>query len=84
MCADAAIAVPPCFCRFISAESGALGDVSVGDILNESGIIGVSGTNVNDIDAKIHVHLTVTVNGTYINPKDALGKEATEIVSSMK
>jgi stage II sporulation protein Q len=59
-------------------------NVSVGDILNESGIIGVSGTNVNDIDAKIHVHLTVTVNGTYINPKEALGKEATEIVSSMK
>ena len=59
-------------------------NVSVGDILDDTGVIGVSGTNVNDIDAKIHVHLTVTVNGSYINPKDALGKEATEIVSSMK
>ena len=59
-------------------------NVIVGDILKESSIIGVSGTNVNDIGAKIHVHVTVTVDGEYINPKDALGKEVTELASSMK
>ena len=58
--------------------------VSAGDILKENSVIGVSGTNVNDIDAKIHVHVTVTVNGEYMNPKDALGKEVTELASSMK
>lgn len=58
--------------------------VKVGDILKDSSVIGVSGTNVNDIDAKIHVHLTITVDGEYINPKTAIGKEVTELVSSMK
>ena len=59
-------------------------NVNVGDILNVQNVIGVSGTNVNDIGAKIHVHVTLTVNGQYINPKDAFGKEITEIVSSIK
>lgn len=55
--------------------------VKVGDKLDENVKIGVSGTTLIDIDAGIHVHLEVLYNGKYINPKDAIGKELSELVS---
>ena len=59
-------------------------NVAVGDILEESVKIGVSGTTVNDIDAGIHVHLTLKQNDEYINPKNAIGKEISELASVVK
>lgn len=59
-------------------------NVSVGDLLEESVKIGVSGTTVKDIDAGIHVHLTLLQNDEYINPKNAIGKEISELASVVK
>ena len=58
--------------------------VNVGDKLEENFKIGVSGTTIKDIDAGIHVHLEVVYDGVYINPKEVLGKELTEIASIVK
>ena len=58
--------------------------VKVGDKLTENVKIGVSGTTIEDLDAGIHVHLEVLYNGIYINPKDAIGKELSELVSVVK
>ena len=59
-------------------------NVKVGDILTDNVKIGVSGTNVKDIDAGIHVHLTLLQNDEYINPKNAIGKEISELASIVK
>ena len=59
-------------------------NVTVGDLLEESVKIGVSGTTVKDIDAGIHVHLTLLHNNEYINPKNAIGKEISELASVVK
>ena len=59
-------------------------NVAIGDILEESVKIGVSGTTVNDIEAGIHVHLTLLQNDEYINPKNAIGKEISELASVVK
>ena len=58
--------------------------VNVGDKLDENLKIGVSGTTIKDLDAGIHVHLEVIYDGNYINPKEVLGKELTEIASIVK
>lgn len=58
--------------------------VKVGDKLTDSVKIGVSGTSVKDIDAGIHVHLTLLQNNDYINPKTAIGKEISELASVVK
>ena len=58
--------------------------VKVGDILEDNVIIGVSGTTIIDIDAGIHVHLEVLYDGKYVNPKDTIGKEVSELVSMVK
>ena len=59
-------------------------NVAVGDIVNCDAKIGVSGTNVNDTGAGIHVHLEVLCNGKPMNPKDAIGKETSELASVVK
>lgn len=59
-------------------------NVSIGDTLDSNVKIGVSGTNVNDLEAKIHVHLQMIQNGRYLNPKDAIGKETSELASVVK
>ena len=58
--------------------------VKVGDKLTGSVKIGVSGTSVKDIEAGIHVHLTLLQNNDYINPKTAIGKEISELASVVK
>ena len=58
--------------------------VNVGDKLTSNVKIGVSGTSVKDIDAGIHVHLTLMQNDEYINPKTAIGKEISEVSSIVK
>ena len=58
--------------------------VNVGDKLTDNVKIGVSGTSVKDIDAGIHVHLTLMQNDEYINPKTAIGKEISEVASIVK
>ena len=59
-------------------------NVEVGDIVDSDDKIGVSGTNIHDTDAGIHVHLQLLLNGKYINPKDAIGKETSELASVVK
>ena len=51
-------------------------NVSVGDILKDTTKIGVSGTTVKDLDAGIHVHLTLVHKTDYINPKNAIDSES--------
>lgn len=58
--------------------------VTVGDIVDNDAKIGVSGTNIKDTNAGIHVHLQVLQNGKYINPKNAIGKETSELASVVK
>ena len=59
-------------------------NVAVGDMVDNDAKIGVSGTNINDIDAGIHVHLQLLHNKTYLNPKNAIGKETSELASVVK
>lgn len=59
-------------------------NVAVGDNLDEQTKIGVSGTTIKDTNAGIHVHLQVLSDGKYINPKDAIGKETSELASVVK
>ena len=58
--------------------------VKIGDILDENVKIGVSGTTIKDTDAGIHVHLEILQGQTYINPKNAIGKETSELASAVK
>ena len=59
-------------------------NVNVGDILTETSKIGVSGTTVKDLEAGIHVHLTLMHKTDYINPKNAIDKEISELASVVK
>ena len=59
-------------------------NVEVGENVDIKQKIGVSGTSVNDLDAKVHVHFQIIDNDTYINPKSAIGKEISEVVSVVK
>jgi hypothetical protein len=59
-------------------------NVAVGDIVDNDSKIGVGGTNINDTDAGIHVHLQLLHNGKYLNPKNAIGKETSELASVVK
>ena len=59
-------------------------DVNVGDKIESNVKIGVSGTSLNDLEAGIHVHLEILSNGKHINPKDAIGKEISELASVVK
>ena len=59
-------------------------NVNVGDIVDENVKIGVSGTTVKDTAAGIHVHLQILQSNKYINPKNAIGKETSELASAVK
>lgn len=58
--------------------------VTVGDKVDLTTKIGVSGTSVIDLEAGIHVHLELLESGEYINPKSAIGKEIDQLTSSVK
>ena len=58
--------------------------VNIGDIVDNDTKIGVSGTNIKDTGAGIHVHLQILYAGKYINPKSAFGKETSELASVVK
>ena len=59
-------------------------NVNVGDILKDTTKIGVSGTTVKDLDAGIHVHLVLMHDKEYINPKNAIDKDISELASVVK
>ena len=59
-------------------------NVKVGDKIDSNVKIGVSGTSIKDLEAGIHVHLEILQGGKYINPKDAIGKETSELASVVK
>jgi stage II sporulation protein Q len=58
--------------------------VEVNDKVEISEKIGVSGTAVRDTDAGIHVHLELIVDGNYIDPKTAVGKQTSELTAAVK
>lgn len=59
-------------------------NVEIGENVDLKQKIGVSGTSINDLDAKIHVHFQVIKDNEFINPKIVIGKKLTAITSSMK
>lgn len=60
-----------------------LSDVTahVNDTISQGEVIGKASTSVEDIDAGVHVHLEILVNGNYVNPSMVYGKELTDIVN---
>lgn len=60
-----------------------LSDVSlkVNDTVMQGEVIGKASTSVEDVDAGVHVHLEILVNGNYVNPSMVYGKELTDIVN---
>ena len=58
--------------------------VEVNDKVSISEKIGVSGTALRDPNAGIHVHLELIVDGSYIDPKTAVGKETSELTAAVK
>ena len=60
-----------------------LSDVSlkVNDSISKGEVIGKASTSVEDIDAGVHVHLEILVNGNYVNPNNVYGKEINDIVN---
>lgn len=70
----------------VISKYSSLSSVSVktGDVVTVSQKIGVAGTTVYDLEAGIHVHLELTHQGKYLNPKDAIGKQTSELASVVK
>ena len=58
--------------------------VEVNDKVDISEKIGVSGTALRDQNAGIHVHLELIVEGSYIDPKTAIGKQTSELTAAVK
>lgn len=58
--------------------------VSVGDSVEAGMKLGVGGTSINDLESGVHVHLEIMCGANYLNPKDIIGKEVSEVVSSVK
>lgn len=55
--------------------------VHVNDTISQGEVIGKASTSVEDIEAGVHVHLEILVNGNYVNPSMVYGKELTDIVN---
>lgn len=55
--------------------------LKVNDTILQGEVIGKASTSVEDIDAGVHVHLEVLVNGNYVNPSMVYGKELTDITN---
>ena len=55
--------------------------VLVNDTISQGEVFGKASTSVEDIDAGVHVHLEILVNGNYVNPSMVYGKELTDIVN---
>jgi len=55
--------------------------VKENDMISEGSKIGVAGTTITDLEAGIHVHLELIQDGIYLNPKDAFGKQISELAS---
>ena len=60
-----------------------LTDVSlkVNDTVSQGEVIGKASTSVEDVEAGVHVHLEVLVNGNYVNPAMVYGKELTDLTN---
>lgn len=53
--------------------------LKVNDKVEQGQTLGQSASSLLDVEAGIHVHLEVKVNGNFINPSTIFGKEITEI-----
>lgn len=60
-----------------------LTDVSlkVNDTVSQGEVIGKASTSVEDVEAGVHVHLEVLVNGNFVNPAMVYGKELTDLTN---
>lgn len=60
-----------------------LSDVSlkINDTISKGEVIGKASTSVEDVDAKVHVHLEIMVNGNYVNPLNVYGKELNDLTN---
>ena len=56
--------------------------VKQGDVVSCGDVIASASTSFNDVEAGVHVHLQIKVDGSYINPNLVFGKEITEVSSS--
>ncbi len=65
----------------IESIYSSLSDVSlkVNDKVSQGQAIGKASASLLDVEAGVHVHLEVKVNGKYVNPTTVFGKEITEI-----
>lgn len=65
----------------IESMYSSLSDVSlkVNDKVTQGQTLGKSCASLLDVEAGVHVHLEIKVNGSYVNPSTIFGKEITEI-----
>lgn len=65
----------------IESMYSSLSDVTlkVNDKVTQGQTLGKSCASLLDVEAGVHVHLEVKVNGSYVNPSTIFGKEITEI-----
>lgn len=54
-------------------------NVKLNDTVTVGQVIGKGSTSLNDVEAGVHVHLEVKVNGEYVNPTTVFGKELSEV-----
>ena len=55
--------------------------LKVNDTISQGEVIGKASTSVEDVEAGVHVHLEVLVNGNYVNPSMIYGKELTDLTN---
>ena len=55
--------------------------LQVNDIISQGEVIGKASTSVEDVEAGVHVHLEILVNGNYVNPLNVYGKEINDLTN---
>lgn len=55
--------------------------LKINDTISKGEVIGKASTSVEDVEAKVHVHLEIVVNGNYVNPLNVYGKEINDLTN---
>ncbi len=53
--------------------------LKVNDKVSQGQVLGKACESLMDVEAGVHVHLEIKVNGSYVNPTTIFGKEITEV-----
>lgn len=53
--------------------------VSVGDMVTTGQAIAKASTSLNDVEAGVHVHLQIKIDGNFVNPANIFGKQMEEL-----